>query len=544
VLAWLPALVGLGSILPLPADPRLRRGVAGLLGLGVAATAASLVHLAWPVSPASSAAVWLAGLALLVARRRLLREGLSAAELAGAAVGLGLALYWYQDPGAVYDSGLYYLQTVRWITEQPLRLGLANLHSRFGYDSLWHLAAGATELPGLAGRSYAFLNVLPVTCLAALAGAGLRTFIAGSLTPRDALLTLLLPAVGHAMGGLGAAATDQAAELLVIVALVLWALALEGDQDSFRVDARPALLVTLLAILVKPSAAPLLAAAAGALAWRRRSLSWRWALSLAGLCAIPVLAWAVRGWLLSGCAAFPLEATCVPGLPWSVRPEVAPGEVAWIRSWARAPGPVLRDSLADWGWLGAWAAAKLARTDLRLLAGVAAIGLALAALARPWRAPLLVPTCTALLGLAWIFVTAPDPRFAYGFLLALGTVPLAHAIGALAARTRARGRLAVLVVSVGATIALTLTLARTGLQGAHPRLAALSFPAVPTVRLVERTSLAGLRSWTPAAGDQCWAAPIPCTPRLDAGLWERGRMYGTAPTDRSTRVGEAETGHF
>jgi hypothetical protein len=106
VLVWLPSLVGLGAVLPSPRDPALRRGLAGMLGLGVAGTAALLVHLVAPVTPAVSACLWLGGLVLLVARWKRMAEGVSWAELAGGAFALGLALFWYQSPEVASDSGL------------------------------------------------------------------------------------------------------------------------------------------------------------------------------------------------------------------------------------------------------------------------------------------------------------------------------------------------------------------------------------------------------------------------------------------------------
>ena len=34
-----------------------------------------------------------------------------------------------------YDTGLYHAQAIRWIEEYGVVPGLANLHSRFGYNS-------------------------------------------------------------------------------------------------------------------------------------------------------------------------------------------------------------------------------------------------------------------------------------------------------------------------------------------------------------------------------------------------------------------------
>ena len=55
-----------------------------------------------------------------------------------------------------YDSGLYHLQSIIQITESPVVLGIANLHMRFGYNSLWFVDAAMLTIPGF-GLSGAYL---------------------------------------------------------------------------------------------------------------------------------------------------------------------------------------------------------------------------------------------------------------------------------------------------------------------------------------------------------------------------------------------------
>jgi hypothetical protein len=521
VLVWLPALVGLGSIMPLPADPRLRRGAAGILGLGVLGVLAMVVHFFVPLAPLACAGLWAAGVWLTVLRRRQLREGLSLAEIAGAGLALALALYWYQAPRSSYDSGLYYLQTVRWMTEHPLRLGLGNLHGRLAFDSLWLAVAGAVELPLLSGRSHAFVNVFPLVFVGALAGTGLWRLVSGERSLAAATLALLFPVLGHATGGLGASSPDQVAEILVALALALCIQALGREDRGFAEDFGPAVLVAFLAVLVKLSAAPVMAAPLCALVLRRRAVSVRSVAGWAIPCIAATVVWCLRTLLLSGCAVYPLAWTCVPSLPWSIPLDRVHWESDIARAWARVPRLPPADVLSGWGWLPRWAAEMAPRSDVRMFGAMAALGVVLVAWLRPRCAAVWIALGAAALGVVFVFLSAPDPRFAFGFLQALGLVPLAAAL----ARLPVRGKVLAGALILAATAALTLRWARIGHFRSAWRIDPVEFPLPPAAEVVEQVNGLGIRAWVPARGDQCWDAPIPCAPVLHDSLVETGRAY-------------------
>jgi hypothetical protein len=521
-LAWLPALAGLGAALPSPRDAGLRRGVAGMLGLGLAGTAALLVHLVAPVTPAVSAGLWLGGVLLLVRHRRRLAEGASWAELAGGAFALLLALYWYPSPEVAYDSGLYYQQTVRWLTEHPVRLGLGNLHGRLAFNSLWLAATAALELPGLAGRGWTFVGVLPMVLAGQVAGVGLRRCLRARRTFPDAALALLFPVVGHAVRGLGAAHPDAPAELGVALSLVLWIGALEADAEGFAADARPATLVGLFAVLVKLSSVPVLAAPALAVWLRRREVTGAWLLRTAAPCALAAAAWTAHGFLLSGCAAYPVPATCAP-VGWAVPDARVREEGRWIAAWARAPAAPADEVLADSRWLRPWAAAQARHGDVQLFGATLAVGIAVLALsgAGAGGAALWIVLGTAALGALYVLLVAPDPRFAFGALHVLGLAPLAFGLS----RLRAPPRRWLAVVALAALAALTLRWARIGHTRRPWRADPVTFPRLPEAPVVERSSGWGVRVRVPVSGDQCWDAPLPCAPSLDADLIEEAGTY-------------------
>jgi hypothetical protein len=56
----------------------------------------------------------------------------------------------------------------------------------------------------------------------------------------------------------------------------------------------------------------------------------------------------------------------------------------------------------------------------------------------------------------------------------------------------------------------------------------VDWPEIPNPRAREVETLAGLRVRMPFQGDQCWSAPLPCTPYFDPGLSLEGRVFRTA----------------
>jgi hypothetical protein len=49
------------------------------------------------------------------------------------------------------DSGLYYIQFMKWINHYPVVPGIANLHDRLGFNSHWHLLSAAFDANNLGG---------------------------------------------------------------------------------------------------------------------------------------------------------------------------------------------------------------------------------------------------------------------------------------------------------------------------------------------------------------------------------------------------------
>lgn len=545
VLGWIPSVLGYGALLRYAGSPLLRRAVSGMLGLGVLATIGTLLHFATPLSPFVSGCVWAGGVAVFVWRRRWLAAGISTAEIVAAALGLLVFVFLTQPPWRLYDAGLYYLQAVRWTTDYPLQIGLVNLHSRLAYNSAWFVVSAVLEHPFATRGSAWIVNILPMVFATAAAGVGFGRIVQGERSfPNVALAMLLLP-IAHSAEGLGAHALDQALTVMIPLVLVLWARALQSD-DEFRGEGPAAALLSVFVVMIKVSAAPLAIGAVVALALmlRRGALPVRTAVKIGATGGVAVAAWCARSVLLSGCLVYPVVSSCITGLRWAQEREAVEREVRWIYSWARQPNATPEVVLASWDWLTRWVWSTLNRYDYLILFMLIVVGLIAAAVnaRRAARVPFALPYAIAVGGTGFWFLTAPDPRFALGFLFSLAILPIALGLSGLSLAPVGRWAVVLTIVLAGAYMTKATGVLRLALRRPWP-VAVVGWPPLPITNVVTRATASGYFVDIPVKGDQCWANPPPCTPSFDPALARDWALVNERELEGATRPVTIETAH-
>jgi len=428
-------------------------------------------------------------------------------------------------PEMPYDAGLYHLSTERWLLAYPIVPGLGNLYIRFAYNSSYFLYMAAMDVEPWLYRAQhvaAYLPVLAVAVMIAWTGCSLvrkRQPAGGQALFRFALIPAVVDRMFNSEQVGGPDLAVWALGIVVLDALVRVMLdALQGRQALTNF----ALLLTLAsaATTVKLSAAPLGIAASVVgvvsmvrLVPRSPSLPDRWA-SRARMLVPSILLvamWVLRGYVLSGYPAFP---SALGGLnvDWRVPTEFVRAEARWIMSWARDPALPPEVVLEDWDWIGAWAKSV---SSFDILAPLVVAGLLLIVAVvrrRPWGraarwlATAVIPPAVALS--IW-FITAPDPRFAGAaawLVAACGVLLAAERWGLWKSRAFVLGMLLV-AIAVGGVLQLEERI--TVPPGPY-----WGFSPLPQSTLVEEQLASGLTVLRPAQGDQCWVAPLLCTPGL------------------------------
>jgi hypothetical protein len=232
--------------------------------------------------------------------------------------------------------------------------------------------------------------------------------------------------------------------------------------------------------------------------------------------------WLARGIITSGYPAYPATIGAFD-VDWRVPRERAVNEANWIRSWARRPGVHWSEVLGNYRWLRPWLAETMTlKFDVLFplaLAAVGGLGIAGAAYGRRGGPGLgrrsflfLLPHAASLV---YWFVTAPDKRFAGATFWALGA-----GVASLGVKGWARpSRTAPARVAAAGALAFAV-LANAGHYRFRGAGEDRGFHPLPVTVLETFVTESGLELSVPSEEnkEECWWAPLPCTPYPDPGL--------------------------
>jgi len=516
------------------------------VGWGALVAALQLWHVCLPVNGVALAFLGVIGCAALAVHARQLRTiaGSCFRQHPGFCVLVAVVAVWLANRAlapidGLTDAGLYHLAALRWARSFALVPGLGNLHARFAFDSSYFqfLAVLDDVVPRLRGY-----NLVPgLLILAALAqtlrAAG-RVLGARSGDPASAhdvlAVVLVAPLVTLAMARGASTYADVPVFVLgVVVSLHLFhACALPSSSATRRLDLFLVVFLSAIGITIKLSLVAMgaVAAATAMVLWcvpaeggdgmPRVPASSTMLMLLPG--ALVLAVWMGRGVVLSGYPAYPLPVGAVD-VAWRLPHDDAAEMVRIIRSWARWPYHAgYYDTLDTWRWFWPWvkrATAAGFRPDgvvcplVLLVIGLAALVVLRRRLSAKDGVRLLIPVVPAACGTVFWFLIAPDPRFAGAALFVLGSGGLAAAV-TLVRLPRQRWAVGFLV---GFDCWFVLVTGWVHGFVVWPGPAGGLYP-LPVAALEERRTASGLVVWVPVDSDQCWDAPLPCTPSFNPRL--------------------------
>lgn len=502
-------------------DPNLGdRGIIGLLNF---AFLGCLLNFFTPLTPGIHITILAVGVVLAGINVRQLKNS----KIIWAAAVL-ILVYVLSRPQFhfTYDSGLYHLQTLKWIREEPIVPGLANLHSRLAVNSAIFLIAAVVDQDGIGWVS----NCLVVLFVLISLFIRLRNVIAGHRSGVEFWILffsfIVFMADSHILPSWYGVTNG---DLFIAALIIYWTCIAVGLPESSHLPTEVAVVVlsAVLAVIVKASAAPLLLPALAIVWIHRQRIPVPTLRRAAAFVGLTIGVWMLRGVVLSGCAVYPANATCITSLPWAESGQRVGGMSRAIRSWARHPGEAdFAKVLRDQTWLPGWL--LTARDDLllRLLIIFAPLGLISALLRRRFRGQpasglLLVAAGLAACLLFW-FLTAPDTRFGEGFILAASLMGGALTFAACFDQPRFSAYAPALLAAAMVVF----------LQGVRFRVPIdyLGWP-LPEVPAHEYKDAHGNRIFVVQGNDQnqCWNHPLPCSPYFDYQALEKIRWPRTLP---------------
>jgi hypothetical protein len=326
-----------------------------------------------------------------------------------------------------YDTGLYHYQLTRWLSEYGTIPGISLIHIVFGFSSSWFALAAPFDSGMFQGRIAALLGGLAILLCFLHFALALARIVQRRAERSDWFLIggyTVVFGVCLAWEFEVSLSPDVPAWILHMLAGWLMVVTYQrGQRDSSDHSAILPLVLALGAGAIKLSAAPVVAVAV-IFYWLNSPANWLTrivASCVPGLFLVPKAATGVVG---AGCPFFPSPVLCQK-LPWAFSKEAAKVASENIRDWARWSGP-MPDWANNWNWMLPW----IKHLDRLALVALCVFCLLGFAAARGWRSDksLRYVAVLALFGTAFIFVTAPNPRFGAGYL-ALYPALLLAAIG-------------------------------------------------------------------------------------------------------------------
>ena len=333
------------------------------------------------------------------------------------------------------DTLGYHAQTIRWIEAYRVVPGLVHLHARYGYQGYWFVLCALFSFRFTGTPALTFVN-LAVLCwfLLFVAGNLQRALGKPDATRKEkgiALLSLLLLIICFAdFGQLRLTAVSASPDFIsgIFVWTALYVLATDARSTAPATHWLLAAFVSMIAVTIKLSALPLtgLVFYAG---FRLLSTGRRKAcLVLLGIAFIVFIPFTARNVITSGYTVFPATFPDLFQPDWKFDHTETVLEKQYISDYARV-GPMVNRGDPPSGitahvrnWLPVWWSLRspvekgwLTAAAVCLLTGGVFIRKMLAGASSADRAMLLV----SLAGLLFWWWQAPNPRFAYGFLLAL-----------------------------------------------------------------------------------------------------------------------------
>lgn len=452
-------------------------------------------------------------------------------------------------PPAYYDDGLYYLPFMKWINTYAAVPGLGNLHPRLAFNSNWHLLSGVFSFSFLGMGTFNDMNGFLHLLMALFGLAGLKGLLAKDYTVSNALRSVLLIPTHLIVGYINGPSADVPVIYLIWLVIILFIQKTERDQ-LFDFDLRTVLIMffSVWVCTIKLSAFPIallpLILGIGALMQK----SYKHIGILAAVALLIALPWMGRNVVLSGYLFFPFYQIDFFSVDWKIPQELVQEEVRYIEAFAagetlvkKIPYPELQQ-LDFNSWFPQW------YQDLRtankgiffLICGLSIYFLFYLLLGLITQRDSFVQRYKGYLflfaaiygGIAFWFFKAPDFRFGYAFTVILYLLAFSFLMVQMLASYR-YGKYA--MIGLMGLIALfylrPLQIIGTDayyLAKAGQTELILKPGAAPVLQEEAFITQEGLSIYKAMQNDQCWDAPLPCTPFYDLGIRLRNENQGLA----------------
>jgi hypothetical protein len=415
----------------------------------------------------------------------------------------------------LYDSGLYHLGMIQWISSYPIVPGLGNLHGRFAFNNSFFLYLSFLDTGHWKHLSAHLGNGLLLLILSFYLFLSFFKVFQNRITKGAFIFILLLtyPILYRCTDICATTSTDLPIFIFtIIIAYYLFQIIFDkNDNNLFQFHVFIVITLSLTCVTIKLSfiAFGFKASLISAIICIRKMLIKnnlkqlkKMTVLITASILITICPWMIRGIYLSGYLVYPATFGAFD-VEWQIPHDKVVEEAQWVKSWARQPKLDPDIVLSDWQWLKPWSKRMIKKAYVMTTLCLIVVGFILTftkSTCRKERLLYIFWFLPGMVSLIFWFFTAPDPRFAMGSFWVLAAGALTSSIMCWNFENKIQFAKTLVTIS-------TLIIIRAVIMGDLN--SDIAPEKIASVKDFETKS--GLVVSIPIEGDQCWDSPIPCT---------------------------------
>ena len=331
----------------------------------------------------------------------------------------------------IYDTGLYHIQSIKWIEEYSVVTGLANLHGRFGFNSNIFSLFALTSMSGLFNREIFSINftifIVVLIYYINIIYAQFKNNGLSSILLFYIIIFLILIQLSDTLSSPSPDFLNTAIPLFIFTRIAELS---RNKNNKVLSDYIPVIILTFYVITVKLSTLPLIILPLSIMLYYRiEARKWIWKLCFSGLLIFSP--WLIRNILLSGWLLYPFAGLNLFHFDWQVPVGKVLEEKNAVVGWARIPGEHYLDAIKMTfsEWVPIWWQRVVFINRIIIATALLAPMTILLKLIIKKTKPEIFPLAivfTSLSGTVFWFSSAPDFRFGIAFIIILALSPLLY----------------------------------------------------------------------------------------------------------------------
>ncbi|EKR47235.1 putative membrane protein [Leptospira interrogans serovar Grippotyphosa str. UI 12769] len=446
------------------------------------------------------------------------------------------ALVFSLNPPFAYDSGLYHIQSIKWIQEYSVVPGLANLHGRFGFNPNIFTIFALTSLKEIFKQEIFSVNFVIYSILVLHSINRIYKILKQEGFTNSFLLhSIVLFLILEQFMSLSSPTPDLISIVLPLYILTNLPKNENGIHSKLNLENYfSSIILSVYTISVKLSTIPLCILIL--LLIIRYKFDGKKLLIVISIIFLILLPWLIRNVILSGYLIYPFSAIDIFNFDWKVPLNAVVSEKLSITGWARNPGEGYKEAaqMKFWEWFPIWwnTISKLNRLFI-VISFLSPIFIFIYSLFKKIKIDFqtFAILFTSWIGVIFWILLAPDIRFGKAFLGVSAISPLLYfnfKINFFPIKISKTSKQIILVfifiiVSVFLINRRTYNRCKNFIRENSAFFVRPKKIEIPQNLEFKKIQMNDLEVFIPAEGDRCYDYEIPCMPYKNYSLILRGK---------------------